>query len=482
MVKLRTRLFLAIMVLVCFGFFLLVEWLLEDLRPRYLETMEESMVDTATILASMLSHQIQGDLSRIQDFRTAFNEARKRTFSAHIYHLTKTHLDMRVYVTDQHGIVVFDSDRGRDEGKDYSRWNDVVKTLRGEYGARSTRADPENPATIHLYVAAPVMMGERIIGALTVCKPEESLIVFIHTAKRKIVAAGIIAAMFVLVLSLILSSWITQPIRKLTGYAIAVRDGKRCTMPDMGRNEIGQLGEAFEQMRDALEGKQYVENYLQTFTHEMKSPLSAIKGAAELLDEDMPREQHSKFIRNIRTETDRIQNLVDRLLQLSTLESRKELTNVQDMDLAEILAEAAESLALLLPARNITLTLDTGKPVFTRGNRFLVKQSIINLLQNAVDFSPREGLVTAELKHQGETAVLTISDNGPGVPQYAQGKIFDRFYSLKRPDTGKKSSGLGLPFVREVTLLHKGTVTLKNRPQGGAKATLKLPLLSKPLA
>ena len=295
MVTIRTRLFLAFLILVGLGFYSLVDWLLEDIRPRYLETMEESMVDTATILASVLSNQIEGDVSTVknfrpaikdlENFRTAFGKARDRTFSARIYRLTKTNLTMRVYVTDKTGIVIFDSDEGREEGKDYSRWNDVHRTLRGEYGARTSHPDPAAPGKSILYVAAPIIYKDEIAGVLTVCKPSDSLVVFIYAAKKKIIHYSIAAALSVVLLGLVFSFWITRPINRLTEYAKAVRDGKRQALPELGKNEIGQLGEAFEQMRDALEGKQYVESYIQTLTHEMKSPLSAIRGASELLQE-----------------------------------------------------------------------------------------------------------------------------------------------------------------------------------------------------
>jgi two-component system sensor histidine kinase CreC len=465
-----------------------VDWLLEDIRPRYLETMEESMVDTATILASVLSNQIEGDVSTVknfrtaikdlENFRTAFGKARDRTFSARIYRLTKTNLTMRVYVTDKTGIVIFDSDEGRDEGKDYSRWNDVHRTLRGEYGARTSHPDPAAPGKSILYVAAPIIDKDEIAGVLTVCKPSDSLVVFIYAAKKKIIQYSIAAALSVVLLGLVFSFWITRPINRLTEYAKAVRDGKRQALPELGKNEIGQLGEAFEQMRDALEGKQYVESYIQTLTHEMKSPLSAIRGASELLQEKMQVAERTKFLKNIRTETERIQNMIERLLQLSALENRKGLTDVQDIDVSELAEEAVESLAPLIVAKRINFDKNIGREIYLSGNRFLIKQSLANLLQNAVDFTPEKGTISVLVKRGDAYIELEVSDDGPGVPDYALDRIFDRFYSLQRPGTSKKSSGLGLTFVKEATALHGGTIALENRPDGGVTARLRFPSTS----
>jgi two-component system sensor histidine kinase CreC len=278
--------------------------------------MEESMVDTAAILAAHLAQRFDGATIDASDLRRAIDAAAAETFAARIYAVTKTRLAMRVYVTDARGVVLFDSDGGRDEGADYSRWNDVHLTLKGRYGARTTRADPDDPASSWLYVAAPVKVGGAIVGVVTVSKPAASVNLFMASARRKIVWAGVAAAAAVALLGTIASFWITRPIEQLTRHARAIRDGRRPPPPRYGGGEIGALGAAFEEMRDALEGKQYVETYIQTLTHEMKSPLSAIRGAAELLQEEMPADQRARFLGNIHAETDRLQRLIDRRLQL----------------------------------------------------------------------------------------------------------------------------------------------------------------------
>lgn len=474
--KIRTRLFLAFLLLVGFGFYKLVDWITEDLRPRYLETMEESMIDTATILASFIVQETGGGFLDVDDLRAAFNLAQRKRFSAKIYQVTKTRLNMRVYVTDSDGVVVFDSDEGRDEGKDYSMWNDVVRTMRGEYGARTTRTDPDDPATAVLHVASPIRIDGRTVGVLTVCKPADSVTFFLTAAKRNITVAGIVAALAVGLLGVIASWWITWPIQKLTAHAKAVRDGNRVAPPRLGHSEIGQLGRAFEEMRDALEGKQYVENYVQTLTHEMKGPLSAIKGAVELLQEEMPAEQRKRFLENIHAESERLQDLVDRLLQLSALEKRKGLHEVEVLDLAALTRELVDSLAPMLSARGISVNIQQDEPVRIKGERFLIRQAVSNLLQNAIDFGPAGSAIVVSIRRTNDAVELTVSDSGPGVPDYALGRVFDRFYSLGRPDTGKKSSGLGLTFVREVATLHGGEALLENSPDGGVIASLRLPL------
>jgi two-component system sensor histidine kinase CreC len=479
--KIRTRLFVMLLLVTGLGFYKLVDWMIEDLRPRYLETMEESMNDTALLLASFLEAEASAESIRIDGLREAFDRALRRSFTARIYQGVKTRLDLMVYVTDREGIVIFDADGGKAEGQDYSRWNDVHKTLRGEYGARSSRRDPDDAASSVLYVAAPVRINGEIAGVLTVSKPADSITQFWLSARRKLVLAGMLAAAAVAGLGMLFSSWITWPIRRLTDYAHAVRDGRRVALPALGHSEIGALGRAFEQMRDALEGRDYAEHYVQTLTHEMKSPLSAIKGAVELLQEpEMPAERRQHFLDNIGRESARLQDLVERLLQLAALEKRKSLSDIEPVDLPVLVGEVIASLQPALSAKGLAVRCSGTQAVTVHGERFLLRQALANILQNALEFSPPGGTIDLDVRLDGEgagrTVEIVVQDEGPGIPDYALDKVFERFYSLMRPDTGRKSSGIGLTFVHEVAVLHGGRVSAANRPQGGACIVLVLPL------
>jgi two-component system sensor histidine kinase CreC len=127
-------------------------------------------------------------------------------------------------------------------------------------------------------------------------------------------------------------------------------------------------------------------------------------------------------------------------------------------------------------ARNVELRFDHRAGPRVRGERFLLADSIRNLVQNALEFTPAGGSVAMTLRVEANHALIAVEDTGPGIPDYALGKIFDRFYSLPRPDTGRKSSGLGLSIVREIARLHGGEIVLANRQEGGARAVLSLPL------
>ena len=112
------------------------------------------------------------------------------------------------------------------------------------------------------------------------------------------------------------------------------------------------------------------------------------------------------------------------------------------------------------------------------GDPFLLRRALSNLLDNAIDFSPQGSVVSMQLQVKRRSVEITVSDHGPGIPDYAQDKVFEKFYSLARPHSQKKSTGLGLAFVKEIASLHHGRIELDNRPGGegaGAVARLMLP-------
>lgn len=470
--RLRIRVFLAIFVLSVTGGTFFLRWILDDLRTRYLEAVEENLVDTANLLASLLEATAASPSRLVApSVGSGLQAVRDRRFQARIYDLTKTGVDLRVYVTDSVGIVVFDSrPGGGDVGRDYSGWRDVRLSLEGAYGARTTRKDPDVETSSTLHVSAPVRLDGRIVGVVAVAKPSQSINLFLDMARPKIVLAALLAAVGVVLAGWLTSLWLSTPIQRLLSHARAVRDGASPPLPDLGGSEVRELGLAFEEMRRAVEGRHYVEQYVHAMTHELKSPLTAIQAASEILSEDPPAEVRQRFVRNIGTESVRMRETVDRLLELSSLEGRARLSSLAQVDLGSVVRILVEALSGIAEARGVSLLMDG--EASCRGEEFLLERALRNLLANALDFAPEGSEIRVDLRTENGHAVVEVSDRGPGVPDYARTKVFERFYSLPRPGGGRKSSGLGLPFVREVARLHGGFAELRDREGGGTIARL----------
>ncbi|MEM6884662.1 MAG: two-component system sensor histidine kinase CreC, partial [Verrucomicrobiota bacterium] len=450
----------------------------EELRPRYLESIEESLVDTSSTLAAWVAESWTESGPDTAALYRISQRLKDHRLAADIYGQKKMNIDMGIYITDDRGFLLFDS-RGRAHpGTDYSQWRDVKLTLEGKYGARSSKDDPGYPLESILYIAAPIIVEDQTVGVLTVCKPTRNLNQFIIRASRNVIWACAIAGTGTVVTGLLLSYWLTGPIRSLTRYARTIRDGKRPDQPKLGfSTEIKQLGSAFEEMRDALEGRKYVERYVQALAHEIKSPVSSIRGAAELLSEEMPPEQRRKFLDNIRREVGRIGGIIEKLMTLTALESAEELSGSEHINLQKLAEEVISRFSTQIEEKNIQLVKKWSDPhPFLKADPFLISQAISNLLQNAIEFSPAGGSLLIEVGMNSNAIELIFEDQGPGIPDYARERIFERFYSLPRPDTKAKSSGLGLNLVQEIALLHQGNIRLDTLPGEGTRATLRLPM------
>ncbi|MCP4021799.1 MAG: two-component system sensor histidine kinase CreC, partial [Desulfobacteraceae bacterium] len=177
--KLAARILLAVLIIMGAGFYYLTQDVLKNIRLRYLEGVEESLVDQSRLLSSMISHDMAANAFSAKELHRIFDHAYDMTFSSQIYQLKKQSVDLRVYITDAKGTILFDSKRIAAPGTDFSQWRDVYLTLQGKYGARSSRKNPEKESSTVLYVAAPVMVKGKIAGVVTVAKPTRNINNFI---------------------------------------------------------------------------------------------------------------------------------------------------------------------------------------------------------------------------------------------------------------------------------------------------------------
>jgi two-component system sensor histidine kinase CreC len=478
--------------LVAVGYFLIVglaAWFVLDVfvaevKPGVRKTMEHTLVDSANLVAELVRPALLGlpvdqrvpdQQSAAQRIHAALARFRERSVAARIWEHQKHTLDLSLYVTDDRGRVLYATDPEQ-IGADYSRWNDVYLTLTGRYGARSTRSDPEDEASSIMHVAAPVLADGRIIGVVSLAKQTRSVEPIVVASKDKIRARGFLLLLIAAAIGAAFTWKLSDSIGRLDRYARSVTAGARARPHRSRVRELDDLADALTEMRERLEGKQYVERYLHSLTHELKSPLAAIRGAAELLEEaDMPAPERERFLANIREQADRLSQVAERLLELARVEQMQMLTKPEPLDLAELITQAVDALAPMAAQRGIRFELDLARPCRVRGDRFLLAQTLINLLDNAVGFSPQDAVVQIRLRASAQRAEVCILDQGPGIPDYAREKVFERFFSLPRPDVTRKGTGLGLSFVREVTDLHEGQIALENQHPQGLLACLALP-------
>lgn len=475
--SLTLRLFLVGTLLVAVAGWFALDRVLSNVKPAVRQSTEETLVDTANLLAEMLAPSMVAGTLDSADLARALDAYGRRRPDAQIWGIHKDAVNHRIYVTDAQGVVVLDS-AGQAVGEDYSQWRDVFLTLRGQYGARTTEAVPGDERSTVMHVAAPVRDGARIIGSVTVAKPNASVQPFIERAERRLVLLAAVLMVVGVVLGGLLSGWLSHAIRRLTRFADAVTAGERPAVPRLPGHELTRLAAALDTMRTRLEGKDYVERYVQTLTHELKSPLAAIQGAAELLRQEMPPAQRERFLANIEAETARLQSLSERLLRLAQVEQRRGLEDRTCIVLHELVAELLEECAPRCAVAGVEVRARVAPELRVDGERFLLRQALLNLLDNAIDFTPPGGCIeigAAELAAQeGPPSICVwVRNDGEAIPAYALSRVTERFYSLARPGTGRKSTGLGLNLVQEVAQLHGGSFRIGNEV-GGVRAELLL--------
>jgi two-component system sensor histidine kinase CreC len=463
--------------IIALGFYHLASHFLAEVEPQTFQATEESMVDSAHLFAEIAEPYLENESRDFTTLRSAFSEAHQRRFNALIFEHEKISVGLHLYVTDTTGRVLFDTDGGRREGLDYSQRRDVSLTLKGRYGARSSKdfLDEDSPSV--LYVAAPVGDPENPIGVVTVFKPKIDVLPLVRERRRIIyTACGLIGGGIAFLIGAVFL-WLFRPIGRITEYARAIERGERPAKPKIGiGREVNTLAHALDSMCDALENRNYVERYVQTLTHELKSPLAGIRGAAELLLEEMPPEAREKFLNNILAETSRSERLINRLLELSAIESRRSLDSYSEIEITSLIHEAIQQTQPAADLRNVSISFTNhSTTTHLRGDRWILRCALVNLLENAIDFSPPGTTVLVEMHSNGPNLTIEIRDQGPGIPDYALAKVFDRFFSLRHPATQRKGTGLGLTLVREAAELHGGSVTIECPASGGTTARLLLP-------
>ncbi|MGE8708811.1 two-component system sensor histidine kinase CreC [Leptospira interrogans] len=452
------------------GYYYFVDKIEESIRPRYMEAVEESLNDTAHLLASLLEREFSqknDSLEKISEriLSPMMQTTTERDLNSKIFEITKKKVDLQLYVTDERGIVIYDSEKLK-KGQDYSKKNDVYLTLQGKYGARSSLLFGSEKG---LFVAAPIRKSGKIIGVLTVIKPKKSLIPFIESARKKFWNLSLYVALSIIILFISILYFLFSPIRKLSEYISALRFQKRVPFPKISIPEIRGLGEEMDRLFRELAGKEYVENYVQSMTHEIKSPLSSLLASSELIIENPDRLE--SLVSNIQLEGRRIQTILEKLLELSSLENQSQLEkklnlNLQDVVQETVASSISEAVRKKIRFRELTET------VYVEGNFFFLGMALRNLVQNALDFSNPGSEITVRCGKENGFPFLEVEDSGPGIPSYALERIFEKFYSLPRPDTGRKSSGLGLAFVREIAKLHDADLEVKNGTSTGVIARI----------
>ncbi len=590
------RIWLAVAIIIIISGVVVFQQLFNYVRPTTQQVIEDTLVDTAKLLAASLqtavaskeivqpSYQAKLDAAflvpnivgqNLPD-RPYVNKDQLDALSTWYTH--KTHSSFRVYVTDAAGIVIYDSLPMMDklttnidnqiaavkpnatnadavtantikanitkanitnanpmpkptalstmdgdsnaEGQDYSQWRDVHLTLKGKYGARTTRKHPDVPSSSVMYVAQPIYDvqdkanttgHQKIIGVVSVGKPTATILPYLNATRQRMLTTSLIISVISLMMAGLIAWWLKQSMMLVTRYTKSLAQNTQKPYFYLGR-ELNELTDTIETMKHRLENRAYVTDYVHTLTHELKSPLTAIRASGELLEAaDLEEEDRLTLSHTITEQSIKLQSLIDRLLLLAKIEQPTFKLASQPIDPNQLLqkmltdyARQPQYQAISIDYRpclddclddslNGSLKADTPDPASSVQNTpsgytlyadaFWLTQALQNVLDNALYFA--HSLVVVALRQitlDNKAGIeLTVFNDGEPIPAYAVSKVFDRYFSLSHQLThsaaalnqnsqpnqnsrkgSRKGTGLGLTLVKQVIERHGGDVTIAN--------------------
>ena len=382
-------------------------------------------------------------------------------------------------VLDFNGVTV----AGRFEvGQSFAHVEEIAEARKGHYASVIRQRVSENPQPalssisrgtgIRLFAALPILYDDRLWGVVYVSRTPKNILKHIYAERQKVILAGITIAVVSLALVLLTSYRISRPIHHLIDRTRRIARGDTEAMRPLerpGTRELEALSESFVEMARSLDQRsQYIRDFATRVSHEFKTPLTSIQGAAELLSDnfdDMPPDKRRKFLENIMADGERLERLVTRLLELARADNLTPSEETIDV------SQALTRVATFYTDRPVRLDIDCDAGLMVTMSDETFETIAANLIENAIQHRASNVRITA--KRSGSKVQLSIADDGNGISEANRDRIFAPFFTTRREEGG---TGLGLDVVRSLLEAHGGSIGLADG-QGGAHFVVMLPAL-----
>lgn len=250
----------------------------------------------------------------------------------------------------------------------------------------------------------------------------------------------------------------------------------RIDIPDT-KDEIKRLADTFNQMLTRLEyGFTTQRQFIEDFAHELKTPLAVLKGELEVtLKKIRSTDEYESIIQSNLEEVNRISKIVEDLLTIVRFEINVSMLDINQIDIADLVHNIAEDIKILALQKNISINCLAKDSIIIMGDENQLKRLIINIIDNAIKYTPHNGKISVEVDHTDKYANIIISDNGIGIPESEIAHIYDRFYRQKKFNQ-QPGFGLGLSIAKSVVEAHKGKINVKSVQNKGTVFIISLPL------
>ena len=369
---------------------------------------------------------------------------------------------------------------------DSAHGRDIPAVRQAFEGIVSNAVNLDRQGKTIVSVAVPVQQARVVRGVLLLSTIGDDIDSVIRAERMTLVRIFGMAAAIMIVVSALFAGTIVGPIRRLSSAADRVRRGvkTREEIPDFtGRSdEIGDLSRALREMTRALYDRiEAIESFAADVAHELKNPLTSLRSAVETWPLAKTDQSRARLVDVIQHDVKRLDRLISDISNASRLDAemaRIDAAPVDLVQLCETVIDVANGVASH-HAVHVRLTNDVQRldrnSLRVLGQDMRLGQVLTNLIENAKSFSPEDGEVRVTLARVDREVEILVEDDGPGIPEHALEKIFQRFYT-DRPNQGfGQNSGLGLSISRQIILAHRGQIWAENRASGGAKFIIRLP-------
>ncbi|SMF79192.1 sensor histidine kinase [Pseudobacteriovorax antillogorgiicola] len=405
---------------------------------------------------------------------------------AELFESAAKNTDTRITVIDSSGHVLFESEVNHINFQNHIDRPEIAQSMNQPWGTAVRSSDTLKLPM--LFVAKKITSGDDHVYlrfALPMSKLDKRL-----EDIRYVLGIGALVGMFVsLLIALFLAKRITRPISAITHVAEAISRGNyNARLRHLPKNELGTLGKAINRLAEAVQAniskrekmEQIRREFSSNVSHELKTPLTSIKGYVETLIEGGAldsKDDAKRFLKIIEANIERITSLVTDLLRLSTIEANQGLISLESVDWKPVISEVLMRQEINLKKKSIRFNLNAPDSISkVMGSRKAMTHILDNLLQNALNYTPEGGSITVGLTQKTSQVVLTVEDTGIGISKRDQSRIFERFYrvdSARSRDDG--GTGLGLAIVKHLVIQIQGTINVQSELNKGSIFTVTLP-------
>lgn len=385
----------------------------------------------------------------------------------------------RILVTDTAGRVLYDTRETESAVGSYAFYTEIEQALEG-YDAFSSRYDG---AAFLSRGASPVVYRNETIGAVCAYEYDTVQAGMLRNFQSTLMKISAAVAALVMALSYLLSRMLTRRISDLLQAIRKVREGAYSHRAAVrGSDEIAQIATEFNSLTDRLQTTESARRrFVSDASHELKTPLAGIRLLTDsiLQTGDMDADTTREFVGDIGREAERLTRITENLLRLTRLDSGA-VPPVTPVPVAPVLERVARMLAVLAREKNVTLSYEAEPQAVALATEDDVHQILYNLMDNGIKYSGTDGFVHAAAATDGDWVVLTVEDNGIGIPEDDLPHIFERFYRVdKMRSRAIGGTGLGLSIVKDTVENRGGSITAAARQGGGTVFTVRLPRAAK---